>query len=292
MGRTSTSGIPPPRPLSDLSVKRMREPERETVPEYADLQSSIGRLERRDWELWSIALLLFTVFAAGLLTYFYAETSEEGAISPFAIRFSWLALFGLIVVVVLLNVYLIDRKRSLDRLRRRYVLQAQELHKERELGVRDPLTQMYNRRFFDEIVPKEAHRCYRMDRPLSFLLVDLDNFKEVNQRLGHFVGDQVLQAVAAVLRETLRTSDFVFRFGGDEFLVVLPETAAENAAVVEARLHQRLSQQRDVRDRIGRPLTVTIGRATCGRGDDLVSVIDHAERAVETIRASRAAAKR
>ncbi len=258
--------------------------------EGADPESTFREIERRDWELWSIALLLLTVFAGGLLIYLYAEATEEQALSPAATRFVWLILFGLVVLVVLLNVYLIDHKRSLVQLRRRHWLQSQELEREHEQVMRDPLTQVYNRRFFDEAIPREARRCDRTGRPLSFLLVDVDDFKEVNQRLGHFVGDQVLQAVAAVLQVTLRTSDMVFRFGGDEFLVVLPETPAEGAAIVDGRLRQRISQQTDIQERIGRAVTVTVGQATYTKGQNVDSVIDQAVRAVASLRADRSPA--
>ncbi len=258
--------------------------------EGADSEKSFRELERRDWELWSIALLLLTVFAGGLLIYLYAEATAEQALSPAATRFVWLVLFGLVALVILLNVYLIDRKRSLEQLRRHHWLQSQELEKVHEQVMRDPLTQVYNRRFFDEVIPREARRCDRTGRPLSFLLVDVDDFKEVNQRLGHLIGDQVLQTIAAVLQVTLRTSDMVFRFGGDEFLVVLPETPAEGAAIVNGRLRQRISQQSDIQERIGCPLTVTVGQATYTKGQDVDSVIDQAVRAVASLRAARSPA--
>ncbi len=174
---------------------------------------------------------------------------------------------------MLLNVYLIDRKRSLEQLRRRHWLQSLELEMAHEQSLRDPLTQVCNRRFFDEAIPREIRRCDRVGQPQSFLLVNADDFKEVNQRLGHFVGDQVLQAVAAALKDTLHTSDMVFRFGGDEFLAVLPETPAEGAAIVEGRLRQCVSEQTDIQERIGHPLTVTIGQATYTRGQSIESVI-------------------
>lgn len=258
--------------------------------EGADSEKSFRELERRDWELWSIALLLLTVFAGGLLIYLYAEATAEQALSPAATRFVWLVLFGLVALVILLNVYLIDRKRSLEQLRRHHWLQSQELEKVHEQVMRDPLTQVYNRRFFDEVIPREARRCDRTGRPLSFLLVDVDDFKEVNQRLGHLIGDQVLQTIAAVLQVTLRTSDMVFRFGGDEFLVVLLETPAEGAAIVNGRLRQRISQQSDIQERIGCPLTVTVGQATYTKGQDVDSVIDQAVRAVASLRAARSPA--
>ncbi|MBI4466914.1 MAG: hypothetical protein HY656_05775, partial [Acidobacteria bacterium] len=104
-------------------------------------------LQRRDWELWSVALLLLTVFAGGLLAFLYRQTAESHLFSPLVTRFLWVVLFGLIALVLLLNIYLIARKRALADLWRTYLVQQQELEQEREQGMLDPLTQVYNRRF-------------------------------------------------------------------------------------------------------------------------------------------------
>lgn len=267
----------------------MREPEQQTLLEVADIQKSVQRLKLRDWEFWSIALLLFSAFAGGILASLYSRISEGQGLPPLATRFVWLVLLGLVILVVLLNAYLIDRKRSLTQLWRRYLLQAEALHKERELGMLDPLTQVYSRRFFEESIPREAHRCDRAGRPLSLVLVELDNLKELNRGLGHLVGDQVLLAVAGVLQDTLRASDQVFRYGGDEFVVVLPETPAEGAAIVEARLEELITRNSEIQKSVGRPLTVTIGRATYTKGDKLDSVIDQLERAMDSVRSNPSA---
>lgn len=250
-------------------------------------QVEFTRLERRDWELWSIALLLLTVFAAGFFVYLLAEKTEQQVLSPGSGRFLWLLLMGMVVLVVLLNVYLIDRKRSLAQLRRRYLLQAELLEQEREQATRDPLTQVYNRRLLEVMVPKEARRCERLGRSMSFLVVDITDLKEVNQRLGHFQGDLVLQGVASVLQNTLRTTDSVFRFGGDEFLVVLPETPAEGAAMVEDRVRQRVSQNKELEEKIGRFLRLSIGRATYDKGKNVDAVIEEAARGAQEGMAAR-----
>jgi len=261
-------------------------PDRPAPSPSLDWQS-FEQLQRRDWELWSIALLLLTVFAGGALVLFYSEQTFAELLSPGVTRFVWLILFGLVILVVLLNVYLIDRKRSLAKLWHRYHAQAEELAHERQLALQDPLTQVYNRRFLDEFMPSEIRRCERTSRPLSLLLVNLDNTKDVDERLGHLVGDQVLQEVATLLRDCVRATDPVVRYAGDEFLLILPETPAKGAAIVEARLQQRLSQCRDIHERIGRPLTMTIGRATYTKGQTFESVIEKAEQAVQQLRQKR-----
>jgi diguanylate cyclase (GGDEF)-like protein/PAS domain S-box-containing protein len=103
----------------------------------------------------------------------------------------------------------------------------------REMALRDPLTGLYNRRFLDEAVVQEVARARRYRRPLAFLYIDVDGFREVNNTLGHLKGDEVLRRVAQFLKENVREADYVFRVGGDEFLVLLPETDGEAEAVAQ-----------------------------------------------------------
>ena len=97
----------------------------------------------------------------------------------------------------------------------------------RRMVITDPLTGCRNRRFFDEIIGRELQRHRRYDIPLSLLFVDIDRFKAINDTFGHEVGDQVLQQVAAFLLHNIREADYVFRWGGDEFLVLISCTEAE-----------------------------------------------------------------
>jgi diguanylate cyclase (GGDEF)-like protein len=114
------------------------------------------------------------------------------------------------------------------------------LAKEHELARIDPLTTVPNRRAFYEALDKELARSLRHRRPFTIAYVDLDNFKKVNDSLGHAVGDQLLVEVAAGLRSNLRVSDYVGRLGGDEFALLLPETDAAAAKLVLCKLRLRL----------------------------------------------------
>jgi diguanylate cyclase (GGDEF)-like protein/PAS domain S-box-containing protein len=96
---------------------------------------------------------------------------------------------------------------------------------------RDPLTGIYNRRYFNQVIEQELARSKRYAHPIGFLMVDVDRFKEINDRFGHQTGDRVLQVVANLLKDALRDCDLVIRYGGDEFLIVLPETNGESTLV-------------------------------------------------------------
>lgn len=108
----------------------------------------------------------------------------------------------------------------------------------REQAIRDPLTGLYNRRFLDEVLRRELARAERYGHPLSLILIDIDNFKEINDRFGHLVGDEALRRVAKALRENIRRVDYIFRWGGDEFCVVLPETNGPGAHEVVRRFRE------------------------------------------------------
>ncbi|GAB7027110.1 GGDEF domain-containing protein [Geotalea toluenoxydans] len=114
-----------------------------------------------------------------------------------------------------------------------------EFHKVKELAMRDGLTGLYNRRVFDEILSIEGELHKLM--PLSLLLLDLDDFKLVNDTFGHAAGDQVLATFAAILRESCRGADLVARYGGEEFAVVLPATPSTKATEIAQRMRMRFS---------------------------------------------------
>ncbi|MCU1241340.1 MAG: hypothetical protein JWO71_2066 [Candidatus Acidoferrum typicum] len=103
-------------------------------------------------------------------------------------------------------------------------------------AVTDPLTGLYNRRLFSETFDKELNRGRRYGSPLGLVVLDLHRFKEVNDKHGHPRGDEVLRAAAATLKKALRTSDFAFRIGGDEFALLLPQTDAEQALALSRRV--------------------------------------------------------
>lgn len=112
-----------------------------------------------------------------------------------------------------------------------------------ELAARDPLTGLYNRRHFGEVIAREFAAAERYDADLTCLMLDLDRFKETNDRFGHRTGDEVLTIMARVISTELRGSDVAARFGGDEFIILLPQTSAPSAAVLVDRIAERFKEE-------------------------------------------------
>lgn len=103
----------------------------------------------------------------------------------------------------------------------------------KEKAFRDPLTGLFNRHYFDETIQRELKRSQRYKRPFTLMMTDLARFKQVNDRLGHQAGDQILRDVAQTVQEQIRESDWVIRYGGDEFLIILPETGVRVDALAQ-----------------------------------------------------------
>ncbi|MHB8876832.1 MAG: diguanylate cyclase, partial [Myxococcaceae bacterium] len=139
---------------------------------------------------------------------------------------------------------LLARVRRCLSLRRRVDELLDETEKLRQLSVTDGLTQVANHRAFQERLREEFRRAQRYDDPLALILLDLDHFKSVNDQFGHPVGDQVLRAVAASVRESVRETDLVARYGGEEFGVVLPKTHLAGSLTVAERIWRDLGALR------------------------------------------------
>jgi diguanylate cyclase (GGDEF)-like protein len=117
---------------------------------------------------------------------------------------------------------------------------ARRYREARQLAETDALTGFFNQRYFHETLRRESLRAQRYDRRLALLILDLDDFKAVNDRIGHLAGDAVLAQVAERLRNEIRSVDIGCRVGGDEFAVIMPESTAEDAAQLFERMHDGL----------------------------------------------------
>ncbi len=127
-----------------------------------------------------------------------------------------------------------------------------------EQARRDALTGAFNRRYFNEFIAQEALRASRYDHPIGLLMIDVNRFKEINDRYGHHTGDLVLREIASILTQTVRQTDMVVRYGGDEFLVVLTETGAE-AEDVARRVRASVQASSALREISGFGVTVSVG---------------------------------
>jgi len=145
------------------------------------------------------------------------------------------------------------------------------------LSVTDHLTGAYNRRYFVEMLEREVERARRMGRPFSLIMFDLDRFKSINDRFGHAAGDRVLKSVVSTFKERLRRTDCLARWGGEEFVILLPETGVEGAAVLAEELRQRLSEMEI--DGVGR-VTASFGVTGYRSGDTVDAVTQRVDGAL------------
>lgn len=130
----------------------------------------------------------------------------------------------------------------------------------RQISATDPLTGLYNRRHFEDNLEREFLRAKRYGNNLSFAIIDVDYFKKINDTYGHSCGDYVLKEIASIIAATFRKTDLIFRYGGEEFTVIITETAVQNALIPLERLRQSIEKHNFIYD--GKTLdqiTVSIG---------------------------------
>ncbi|MGE6791782.1 GGDEF domain-containing protein [Pseudomonas guineae] len=147
-------------------------------------------------------------------------------------------------------------------------------------ALRDPLTETGNRIAMQQTLKREVDIARRTLQPLSVLMVDIDHFKRVNDNHGHIVGDQALKAVANALKDSLRNVDVVFRYGGEEFMVLLSSTNREAASMVGERLRMAVLGIQYLVENQAIELSVSLGCATLLPGESMDSLLRRADNAL------------
>ena len=173
-----------------------------------------------------------------------------------------------------------DDRRDLEELAERAgpaIENARRFREARQLADLDALTGLHNRRYFHDTLAREVARAHRYDRRLALIIFDLDDFKAINDRIGHLSGDAVLADAADVISSVVRSADIACRVGGDEFAVILPESGMQEAEQLYARLQQDLAQ-RPLGD-AGR-IHLSAGVAELARDDDSKSFFERADDAL------------
>ena len=135
-----------------------------------------------------------------------------------------------------------------------------------QLSITDPLTGLLNRRYIEERLAEEINRSDRSGAPVTFMMLDVDEFKSYNDRYGHPAGDEALEMIGQILRENLRGADVAARYGGEEFSVLLPETSVDEAQAIAERIRKHVEETKFPK----RKVTVSIGIATLGGNTDSV----------------------
>jgi diguanylate cyclase (GGDEF)-like protein len=146
----------------------------------------------------------------------------------------------------------------------------------------DPLTGLHNRRFFERAMEREIQRCHRYRRPFGLIMADIDHFKKVNDTYGHDAGDEVLKQVSSLLKACVRGLDTVARLGGEEFVLLLPETPPGRMKVVVKRLLQKVRETTPpvaAMAEAGHSVTFSLGVVSCRAGNpstrELLNLADH-----------------
>ena len=175
-------------------------------------------------------------------------------------------------------------------LRLRRVLKERRLTQERvhmldklkRLSITDGLTKLYNSRYFYNQLKAEIDRTARYQRPLSLLLLDIDRFKEYNDNYGHLEGDKILVRLGEVIKSCLRKMDSAYRYGGEEFTVILPETEGDEAATVAERIRSAVESDRNFpqKEKIIGPITISVGVTEYHPGEDVAVLVQRADKAM------------
>jgi diguanylate cyclase (GGDEF)-like protein len=243
-------------------------------------------IEKRDSELWFIVVVTSTAVAAGLLATLFPAAFHQGNIH-FEILIPKELFIGLVVLITLLDIYLVTRWLDFRHTRQALISSTFQNELIRLQSFIDPLTETYNRRSLQDMADRYISHAQRTRKPVTFLMVDVDHFKDVNTRFGHLTGDVVLTEVSALLKECVRGSDAVARYGGDEFVIVLADTCCKNSAKVTERIHRHLIAWNRTGNLKNFELMLSIGASEWREGMTFDSVLDEADRKMYVLKGER-----
>jgi len=220
----------------------------EKIGPQARIETELVQLDAHNRDIWVLVVFAGAVLVLGALSLlapssFWQQNTLEMKIPP-------QLLFLVMMVVMLLALYMVRREVELRKLRLLNVQHTLKAQSEHTASMVDTLTNVFSRNFLRELLQGEISRAERNNRPLGLIMSDVDNFKTVNDRFGHLMGDYVLAQIASILKSCVRGSDYVVRYGGDEFLIVLSETDATGSQVVVNRIREKVGEW-DRTNRIG-----------------------------------------
>jgi diguanylate cyclase (GGDEF)-like protein len=205
------------------------------------LRDGFKKLDRRQWWLWSTTVLVLILLTITVASFTFPPLLDQWDSSHFANL--GLSIRALVGIVLLFAVYAVYQQHQIVRMREQITDQIQALAKVEtltsevyKLAALDQLTGLYNRRSGEQRLAEEMSRAVRHRRPLTLLLIDVDNLKQINDRFGHAAGDLLLKQFADRLQRAIRGSDLAIRLGGDEFMLLLPECRVEEVRHVLARV--------------------------------------------------------
>jgi diguanylate cyclase (GGDEF)-like protein len=255
---------------------------------FSAITQQLALIERRDWELWIIVSLAGFLVSVGLLALITPAAFLKQEDIHFQITVSRQLVVGLFVLLGLLNGHLATRRLDLRRARQRLISSTIQNELVRLQSFTDPLTEVYNRRSLEDMAGRFISHARRLQSPLTFMMIDVDRFKEVNSRFGHLTGDFVLAEIAKILKRSVRGSDAVVRYGGDEFLVILADTSAPDARTVVGRIEAHVKDWNEQRHLESFDLSLSTGRCEWTDGMTLDEALDKSDRAMYAEKATTA----
>jgi diguanylate cyclase (GGDEF)-like protein len=244
----------------------------------ARVSHDLSQLEKRDWELWVIVSFTGVIVGVGLLAILFPAAFLKQDNIHFEITVSRQLVVGLIALLTLINTYVVTRRLELRRVREKLISSTIQGELTRQQSFTDPLTELYNRRSLEDMATRFMSHAKRLEKPLTFMLVDVDRFKEVNTRFGHLAGDVVLAEIASLLKRAVRGSDAVIRYGGDEFLIILADASHGDAKRVVDRTKASLREWNQSGHLHGFEVSLSIGVAEWTDGARLDEVLEAADR--------------
>jgi diguanylate cyclase (GGDEF)-like protein len=246
-------------------------------------EARLKRLERRDWWLWVVAICVMLLLTAAVLSMsFPGLIAQEDSIFQQSLD---QAVRGLVGLVLIFNLYSIYQQVTIKRTRRELLLQLTEAKQFLKQATTDPLTGLANRRTAEDSLGREMARARRRKAPLTVVAIDLNNFKQVNDRYGHSAGDMVLCAFAQKLMYRRRGEDMAVRMGGDEFLLLLPECPVGQVPVLLERLSPCEVNFQGVR----LPVEFSAGSATYEAPETGAQLLERADQALYADKRARKA---
>ncbi len=229
----------------------------EQLGPQARLEAELFKLESQRRELWVLIIFTVVVMVLGGLSLLLPGSIWHG--NELEIKIPPQVLFVIMTVFLVLAVYMMRREVELQKYRLASMQQILAARMDHAFSLIDATTNVFSRSLLRNLLQGEVARAERNSRPLALLMCDLNNFKLVNDRYGHLMGDYVLAQMAGILKTCVRGSDYVVRYGGDEFLLVLPETDQAGAEVVRERIQQRVGEWNGESRLDNLQVTVSIG---------------------------------
>jgi diguanylate cyclase (GGDEF)-like protein len=257
-------------------MSQVRQEQPSMLARAEDIQRQIHELSSRDMQLWSIVTLVILVLTGGFLALIAPNLVWTQRIIRIEQAYLPQLFFGLICLIVLFNVYLLSQRIALNSTRKALISELVLNERLESLSLVDPLTQLFNRRALNELISHQLARSNRNGTPLTLLIMDLNDFRELNSKLGSMEGNRVLGEFARLLKKVFRGGDLIFRQGGDEFLVVMPDTSEQEAENPLQRLLKSIEQW-NVENGKHYQLSFTWGMAGYVTGsslDDILRAVD------------------